>query len=470
MTLRSVVLALCSLVTVPLAAVAVTPAVVAAPAAATGPNVVIVLVDDMRLDDLTYLPYTRRLFRTHGTTFEHVISPHPVCCPARAGIATGQYAQSNGVHHNTGPWGGWQSMADNRALLPEWFRTAGYRTALVGKFLNGYKGGDIPGLTVNDTSVEDVYSAYGITSWNDGNPVVREGHQTDWMAQRTSELITQFGAEVPDRPFFLWTSYVAPHGMTVNDKWRPSVPPERFLAFRHDSHRSPASMRKPNYNERRIRDKPRAIRRLPPVPNRHIRRHHHGRVRSLYAVDAAVRTTVAALRESGEWDDTILVFTSDNGMGLGAHRVRSKNQPYQDVLRVPFLMTGPGVPAGHTDRRLGTLVDLPATLAALTGVEPGRVQDGTDLLTAPGNRAVLIQAGSVVNPFSWRGVYTRRYTWVRRLSSGETELYDRRRDPFELDNVAGDRSYRRIARQLHRLFRGQLEDCVGDSCLASAPR
>src|ERR687897_150925 len=99
------------------------------------PNIVFVLTDDMRDDDLDHMPITRRLLAEQGMEFTDAISPHPLCCPARAQLATGQYAQNNGVQHNRGVHGGFQAL-DPTQEASTWFRDSGYRTGFVGKFLN----------------------------------------------------------------------------------------------------------------------------------------------------------------------------------------------------------------------------------------------------------------------------------------------------------------------------------------------
>src|SRR5687767_3076502 len=105
------------------------------------PNIVFVLTDDMRDDDLDHMPITRRLLAEQGMEFTDAISPHPLCCPARAQLATGQYAQNNGVQHNRGPFGGHSALDPGREASA-WFRDAGYQTGFVGKYLNGYDPGD----------------------------------------------------------------------------------------------------------------------------------------------------------------------------------------------------------------------------------------------------------------------------------------------------------------------------------------
>ncbi len=447
-------------------AVTLTPMVAVAPAQGAGPpNVVVILVDDMRADDLDYMPFTRHLFAAEGTTFTGSISPHPICCPARAGLLTGQYAQNNGVHHNGGPFGGWSALTSRDRLVPEWFQRAGYRTGYTGKFLNGYRGGRIQGLTDNDAFSANHDRATGFEVWNNGDPRTPVGHQTDYIARHTGRLAQEY-ARGP-APFYLWAGFYAPHTMESRDgRTLAPVPPARYDAFRSPDHARPASFDSPAYREPDLSDKPSTI--VPrPFTDQWISDLHRGRVLSLYAVDDGVRRIVADLKAAGVYENTILVFTSDNGYLLGEHDIVKKNWPYQQSLRVPLLLAGPGVPAGATVSRVATLVDIPKTLAQLTGVRPGRVQDGTNLLAIPPDRAVLIQAGSMDRRWKWRGVYTQRYTAVWH-HTGEAEVYDRVLDASELTSIHRREDRAGTVTSLRRTFEG-LRACAGSTCQAVAP-
>lgn len=418
---------------------------------ATGPNVVFILTDDMRLDDMRYMDYTRKLFRRTGVEFTQAISPHPLCCPARAELVTGQYAQNNGVTSNKGgDWGGYAALQHRDDLIFNWFNRAGYRTSYVGKFLNGFKrdvNRDIAGLVENDMAVEAVYRAYGMVTYNNGDPQRHRAHQTTYVTDRVSRSIRT--ATRRGKPFFAWAGYVAPHAMKPARAHTP-IPPEGYDTFDRGDQRAP-SVGQDNYDpDGDLRLRPAAVERI-----------HRKRVLSLYAVDDGVRQIVNTLKSQGVYDDTILVFTSDNGFGMGAHGIIGKNQPYRDIIRVPLMMAGPGIPVGQRDSSVATLVDLPTTLAELTGVSVPLVQDGQSVLSLPDDRAVLIQAGSHSREWVWRGVYTGSLTYVDRMP-GTDELYDRASDPQELDNLTDDRRLDDMARLL-----GRLATCAGEQCRAT---
>ncbi len=103
-----------------------------------GPNMVLISTDDQALVDLRWMPRTRKLIGDRGARFTNFIAPHPLCCPSRAQLLTGQYAQNNGVRGNRGNFGGYRSLKDPEHTLPVWLNDAGYRTSFVGKYVNGY--------------------------------------------------------------------------------------------------------------------------------------------------------------------------------------------------------------------------------------------------------------------------------------------------------------------------------------------
>ena len=434
-----------------------------ASASADRPDVVLIYVDDMRLDDLAYMPFTASLFE-RGARFDHAVSPHPLCCPARAELLTGQYAQNNGVHHNRGEWGGHEALvrAGDEDLLPAWFEDAGYQTAYVGKYLNGYDGGDVPGATVSDVLLRRSYAPSLYSTWQNGVVKRHREHQTLWTERRSRTLIDELAGK---RPFFLTAAYLAPHTNKWRDHWIPPVPPAGYDRVRRGDRRPP-SLGDPAYNEPDMSDKPASIRDREGVDADAVKRYHRARVLSLYAVDDAVHSTVRALKRADVWSNTVLAFTSDNGFQLGEHRLWNKDQPYQESLRVPMMIRGPGVPVGVRDE-LVTTVDLPGTLAALAGITPGRVQDGENAFNSTPDRAVLIQSGADDVQWDWRGVYTRRWTYVEH-GGGDIELYDRQVDPHELENVAGSPAYRDQQQRLADLYEN-LRGCAGAACAAVAP-
>lgn len=400
------------------------------------PNVIVITTDDMRLDDLRYMPHTRQLLGQ--LNLRQFISNHPLCCPARAQLLTGQFAQNSGVFHNGGPFGAYHTLADKDNTLPAWLHDAGYGTALVGKFINGWRGRTngsvVPrGWDAFEAFVGLDYHAfnYGIYTGPDTDPEQPGIYTNDFVTQRSIDQIKRMAGE---KPFFMWSSYVAPHGMTddTGKKWIGAVP-----APRHDGLYDgviPPHESKPSFK-----------------PYAGSRARWRSRVESLLSVDEGVRDIVGALGAAGELDNTVVVFTSDNGFMLGEHGLHAKNVAWEESLRVPLLARGPGVGVGASSKG-AMFVDLAPSIAALAGVAPGRVVDGRSDLFATGGGWVntLIQAGhdNLINHFSWRGTRTPRWTYVHWLG-GRKQLFDRAKDPYQIRNLAGKRP--KVERRLARL-------------------
>jgi len=205
----------------------------------------------------------------------------------------------------------------------------------------------------------------------------------------------------------------------------------------------------------------------------YIQRYFTARIRSLQALDEATESTVEALRDAGELDNTYVFFTSDNGYLLGEHGLVGKNVLYEEALRVPLLVRGPGVRRAATSSLPATLVDLAPTFLQIAHTEPGVAQDGTSLLAAlRGNEkrwrdTQLVQTGSMSSGYllgwTYRGVRTGRYTFGIDTATGATVLFDRLRDPRELHDVADHPAYRGIAEELARRT-GELSGCAGTAC------
>ncbi|GHJ57612.1 hypothetical protein NOK12_01310 [Nocardioides sp. OK12] len=438
------------------------------------PNIVLITTDDQTDDELRFMPRTRRLLRRQGLDFTDAISPHPLCCPARAEILTGEYAHNNGVRHNDGPHGGWSAFIrrNEKQNIGPWLQDAGYRTAFIGKNLNGYsfeeprpRGWDFYSPTGKKT-----YSYYGTTFFNDGQPRgFGRRYVADIVRGESVRLIKQYAPE--PEPFFLWASHVGPHTAFVKG-WRSAVPARRHADMFRNLQVS--NRTKKSFNEDDVSDKPGVVRRRKRFPLDHLTRHVRDRARSLQAIDEANARMVRALRSTGELDNTLIVFVSDNGYLLGEHRIFGKNFPYEEALQVPFLVRGPGIEPGSRSRATATLVDLAPTFLDLAGVlDDVRAAGHTDGISlrpvwrsgAPVNDTSLIQAGTgdrrqlAAFGWAWRGVRTGRYTYTR-WWDGFEELYDRRRDPGQLRNVAGQASYRGVRTELRRRYQ-RLADCAG---------
>jgi arylsulfatase A-like enzyme len=459
-------------------------AVVASPqrAADQRPNIVFITTDDQTLAEMRWMPQTRQVLGGAGARFTDFVAPHPLCCPSRAQMLTGQYAQNNRVRHNAGPFGGYHRFRPATAL-PVWLQNAGYRTALVGKYLNGYHVSD--GIEVGwdywNPKVPGLYLYFGFQHYDNGTVVEPDGYHTDYVAEQTRRLVGQYAAG--SEPFFIWSSYVAPHGVcTTGEEVRCKQPPlpAPEYADSYSGVRAPF-LDSPSFNEKDVRDKPGWVVRNGKVAPKEMQTLFTQRIRTLASVDDAVAGIVDALDDAGVLDNTLVVFTSDNGFLFGEHRAVGKDLAYEEAVRVPLLMRGPGIPAGVTRRQSTAMIDLAPTFAAVAGAQPLVEVDGRSLLgyawrDAPQrDRTVLVQAGpkstrDIPQPgWMYRGVRTGRYTFVHWKASDVVELYDRSKDPYELHNLAKSARYRTIRTELAKRTR-QLGGCSGDSCRVSFGR
>ncbi|KRF01457.1 hypothetical protein ASG88_08290 [Nocardioides sp. Soil777] len=444
------------------------------------PNVVMVLTDDMRKDDMRHMPHVRELLVERGMTFRQAQSPHPLCCPARAEILSGQYAQNNGVHHNSGPYGGWQAF-DPSSTIATWAQDEGYRTALHGKHLNHFEEGSPadPGWTNFDILLEPAtdyanFDFFGGTSY-------RNDYVTTRLDQRTVSDLERWAGPTP---YLVMANHVAPHiwmprsarGDGDGDRGGrpPKVAPEHKRAL---ARLKPAAFKAPSFNEADMSDKEKGVRTRAKLSRREMSTLNLARIRSLLSVDDAVKHLVDTLRETGELDNTYIVFTSDNGYALGEHRFTGKDRLSDEILDVPLVVRGPGVPAGKKSDRLVSLVDLTATLTSLMDLSPDITLDGEDFSdTLLGGKAthrrdtMLIQTGGkatgVRDPgWTYRGVLTERYAYGRRVNDRLSDgfLYDRAEDPYELRNLIRSKRYAPVRRELERRLRA-LGDCAGSEC------
>lgn len=434
------------------------------------PNIVVVITDDQDAGSLRVMPSVRRLLADRGSTFAKNHASFPLCCPSRATFVTGQYAHNHGVMSNKPPTGGYQALRNRRRTLGVWLQRAGYRTGFVGKYLNGYGlDGDAavpPGWSrwVVPMGLDELLM-YGYRLNRDG-AVRRYGnrardYQTDVLAREATSFIRATGR----KPFFLVLSTLAPHDEldTIDTGARDPRPAPRHYGTFADV-RPPQA---PSWDEADLSDKPtsvrRAARREVALDSEEFLAGYRGRLESLLAVDEAVKQLVATLRASGELDDTVIMFTSDNGYLLGEHGLVGKARPYEEATRVPLIVRGPGFPVG-VNRALTANLDLAPTILALAGAEANRELDGISLVelardpdAAPG-RAIVIETESRV------GLRTRRYFYLEHRK-GERELYDMRRDPFQLENVAGDPAYGTVISSLAEAL-AALRECAGRECLA----
>jgi N-acetylglucosamine-6-sulfatase len=447
------------------------------PAASAAPNVVVIETDDQTVADLASMPRTRELIAAQGVTFRESVVSLSQCCPSRATLLTGRYAHNHGVLASEPPFGGVARLGASETL-PVWLQRAGYATVLVGKYLNGYGRWDPrevpPGWSEWHALVDRWHYFYGYTINHDGEPrrygYAPEDYQTDVITALAEAAIRRrAGAEAP---FFLWTAYVAPHTGAPRDLL-DAAGASTVPAPRHQGAFTGVALpRTAAFDEADVSDKPRAIRRRPALgPDRMARLQEtwQQRQEALLAVDDGVARIVGALRDAGELDDTLVVFTSDNGFMTGEHRAAAgKILPYEPSIRVPLLMRGPGIPAGGRREQLVWNGDVAPTILEAAGARAPWELDGESLWPVVRRpalewRSAVLLEGPARGPWGaprFTGLRTPRHVYVKHRD-GEVELYDLRRDPDQLDNLAGRDP--RLQWMLYRRL-SALRQCAGAEC------
>jgi N-acetylglucosamine-6-sulfatase len=318
------------------------------------------------------------------------------------------------------------------------------------------------------------YSYWGASNPGDYSP--------DVTGRITNKLL---GREKRKRsPFFIWWTPAAPHREDVSTTLmgRPGADPRPAPRYEQLS-KSFQLPRPPSFNEADVSDKATDVTsHTPPLTDAQIHQlqlDYQGRGGALRAVDDKVGRMVRTLRRTGQLKNTVIVFTSDNGWMQGEHRIPGdKFLPYEESLGVPLIFRGPGIARGRRVKRQVANIDIAPTLARLAKVRPRRLMDGISLAPTlrrgknPPKRALAIEAPrplfeGAIPQNSWdrpyMGVRTERYTYVVYTETSEDELYDRRVDPYELDNVANDPAYAGIKTHLYALMQ-RLHTCRGRSC------
>jgi N-acetylglucosamine-6-sulfatase len=437
-------------------------------------NFVFILADDMRNDDLNYMPKTRALLEEKGMRFANAYVSNPLCCPSRATIMRGQYAHNTGVWSNVAPDGGWQgyqSHGHEHDNLATRLHDAGYSTALLGKYLNHYEGTTVPpGWDEWFATFSFEYFDYDV---NDNGQLRHFGkgehdYHTDVLSRQTLRFIDATVAR--GIPFFAYVAPLAPH--------EPAIPAPRDEHV-FDGEKGP---RLPSFNETDVSDKPPWVQRWPKLSADQtvsIDYKHERRVESLQALDDLVEEVVSKLQGEGELDNTYVVFTSDNGWQEGEHRIpEEKAWAYEQNTHVPLLIRGPGIPEGSTTHKLTLNTDFFPTFTDLAGIQTPDYVDGRSLrsilkgnATTAWRTAILLERRNP-HPEHLQSIYAGRSFYGIRTSSGmkyieyalgPRELYNLKADPFELTNSYDDSAPPEgLATRLEAL-----KGCAGDACRAA---
>jgi len=476
------------------------------------PNVLMIMTDDMRYDELTYMPNVRTQVLQRGLLWSNAFSTTPLCCPARASFFTGKLEHNHGVLSHRKPWG-YQAFDDSHTLATA-LRAQGYQTGFVGKYLNGY-GPDSPRVAPR-LAHSYTYVPNGWTDWRgsidqspyhapdprsgstynyrhmtlnvNGRLVGHPGtYSSEVVTDNTSAIIKKFDRRAA--PWFVVMNPVAPH---YGGPHEADDPPKGFktparpnwVKGWYDDQIKRAPGIPVGATEADISDKIRATRRfseLGPGDRASVTKIARQRAESLKALDRSLGPVFDQLASSGEMGNTIIVFTSDNGYMLGEHHYRQgKVVGYDPSYRIPMLMAGPGIPHGVRSAPI-TLIDLSATILRWTGASLRGVDGRSrvpDVAADHGwNRPLVYESKfpglhrrDGVTGFDNRtaiGVRTARYMFVR-YASGESELFDLQKDPLEMRSVASWDSYAGVRSTLMKVWR-EVSYCKRADCRPLLP-
>jgi arylsulfatase A-like enzyme len=406
------------------------------------PNVIVYLSDDQTTYSMNARAMPYLFGRPYGSwvTFDQFTYSTPLCCPSRASIMTGAYSYQVGVRSNT------LAHYEDAETLPVWLQRAGYRTSLVGKYLNDPKhrllaGYRPPGwsdwfATVGTTEASELDEGDYYDYLVDDNGTLRTygsgvgDYQVDVLTQHAVDIVRSTPL---DQPFYLQISPRNPH---------PPIEP----APRHADLDVPDIELPPNFNEADVRDKPLYIQEKPLLDPGPARREYRQEMRAMRSVDESLERIVEAVAARGQLDDTVIVFTSDNGYSRGSHRYVTKICPYEECLTGPLFFRYPGSNSRIVDDLVSN-IDLAPTIAQLAGVTPTIPQDGVSLVPLLEGTATAWRKAALINwlgestrvPNYW-GVRTPEWKYVE-YETGEVELYDLTLDPYELVNVASRRAH-----------------------------
>jgi arylsulfatase A-like enzyme len=442
------------------------------------PNIVFIRVDDMDAASLAAVrPDTGQLvlsavadLAASGMRCEANYVTFAVCTPSRASMFSGQYVHNHHTYGNDGILGGMDSF-DHSNALPVWLRSAGYYNVFAGKYMNQAQ-------HVQPAGWDECWFFLGAKYYDynalvDGVEVHYGNAPTDYSTDVITARATDFilSGRSGAQPFYLNVDYCAPHsGGSIYGDY-PPAPRHNGIMNGYVVQHGPA------YNEADVSDKPSSIQALPLMDlatQRACDLEIEKRLRTLLAVNDGINAIIAALQAADKLGNTYVVFTSDNGWYSGEHRIPGgKMGLYEEAVRVPLVVRGPGVPQGVTSYALTANIDLASTFCEIAGATPGRVQDGRSLMplltgqVSTWTRTLLLEnydyaMQDTVPTLTVSGIRYSGGKYAEYLG-GDLELYDLVADPFELAsqhaNPAKAVFMARRAADLHAL-----QNCSGAGC------
>lgn len=406
------------------------------------PNFLIIITDDQRYDTMEYMPNTRQWIFDQGVTFSSGYVTTPYCCPSRASILTGLYAHNHYVYVN-----------EDKLRLPTLvndLQDNGYYTGLVGKYLNSWDGEARP-------EFDYWVSFFGGTVPNYYDPELNVNgkweKKTGYMTYLLEDYVKEYLDEAAGqrKPFFLIFAPNAPHA--------PFTPLKEDKGLYTDL----PPYRPPSFNEADISDKPSSIANKPIIDEAGITEIDNTRRRqilTLVSLDRSIGAIMEKLEASGELDNTVVIFISDNGKHWGEHRMDTKSTAYEEVVKVPFAMRYPAlVPTPYSEDKLVANIDITPTVYELSGTRMPEVIDGrslVQLLNRSGEWRTSLLLEAWPDRGHWTAIHTGQYVYVE-TENDLSEFYDLSADPYELDNAINNPQYQSIILDLQQILQKEKE-------------
>lgn len=437
-------------------------------------NVIVIETDDQRWDTLWAMPFVQEELMQKGVVFENAFASTPLCCPSRSSLLSGGfYSFNTGVISNNPPNGGVTKFNDTETL-PILLQKDGYKTGIIGKYLNGYEklapyvppGWD----SFNVASTPGNWTKYTIVIGNSTFNSSGTGIKTTFengthLIYYQRDLALEFIDNYANDSFFLFLSTNAPH--------EPAIPlegdEELFANY---------TPRIRGWGEENLTDKPLWVNemaenfwngnesiynetdpylRYSQTPDEFAR----DQLRSLQAVDRSVKDIIVKLEQRNLLNKTVIIFVSDNGFMWGEHKLHAKDKPYEESIRVPFIIRIPTIEPQSKEELTAIDLDVAQTIFEIANIT--RPSDGQSVLPLIVNSSytwrenILLQSVAGTNKIpSWAALRDKKWKYVEYITE-EKELYDLENDPFELENKINDSNYYDIATN----FSAQLQPLKG---------
>ena len=399
------------------------------------PNFLIIVSDDQRFDTMDYMPNTQQLIFDQGVTFSSGYITTPFCCPSRASILTGLYAHDHYVHVNT-----------NKLNLPtvvDDLHKNGYYTGLVGKYLNSWDGSARPEYDYWVSFFGGTVPSYYDPELNiNGKWEKKTGYMTYLFEDYVKEYLDK--ATSQRKPFFLLFAPNAPHA--------PYTPLKEDKGLLQDL----VPFRPPSYNEADISDKPSAIANKPLINEEDATAIDNTRRRqllTLISLDRSIGGIMEKLKETGELDNTVVIYISDNGKHWGEHRLDTKSTAYEEAVKVPFAMRYPPlIPTPYVEGKIVGNIDIAPTVYDLSETKMPDVIDGmslVNLINGNGEWRSSLMLEAWPDRGHWMSMHTEQYVYIE-TENDKSEFYDLAVDPYEMENAIDDPQYQSIIQELRQ--------------------